>query len=88
MEKGEDFIVERELPTLVARMNALAGGEPLLELEPGRARDRAPATGSSTIRSARTCRSRPFARRARLSRRQADPHGQAASSCSIPARAR
>ncbi|ESY69363.1 FAD-binding dehydrogenase [Mesorhizobium sp. M0051] len=32
MEKGEDFIVEADLPTLVARMNALAGGEPLLEL--------------------------------------------------------
>ncbi|MER8777577.1 FAD-binding dehydrogenase [Mesorhizobium sp. M0977] len=32
MEKGEDFIVEPELPALVARMNALAGGEPLLEL--------------------------------------------------------
>jgi uncharacterized protein len=30
MEKGEDFIVERELTTLVARMNALTGGEPLL----------------------------------------------------------
>lgn len=32
MEKGEDFIVEADLPKLVARMNALAGGEPLLEL--------------------------------------------------------
>ncbi|MFA6157907.1 FAD-binding dehydrogenase [Mesorhizobium sp.] len=32
MEKGEDFIVEAQLPALVARMNALAGGEPLLEL--------------------------------------------------------
>ncbi|MCV3206274.1 FAD-binding dehydrogenase [Mesorhizobium sp. YC-39] len=32
MEKGEDFIVEPDLPELVARMNALAGGEPLLEL--------------------------------------------------------
>ncbi|MER9587085.1 FAD-binding dehydrogenase [Mesorhizobium sp. M0276] len=32
MEKGEDFIVEAELPTLVARMNALAGGEPLLDV--------------------------------------------------------
>ncbi|MER9302833.1 FAD-binding dehydrogenase [Mesorhizobium sp. M0293] len=32
MEKGEDFIVEADLPTLVARMNALAGGDPLLEL--------------------------------------------------------
>ncbi|AZN97475.1 FAD-binding dehydrogenase [Mesorhizobium sp. M9A.F.Ca.ET.002.03.1.2] len=32
MEKGEDFIVEPDLPALVARMNALAGGEPLLEL--------------------------------------------------------
>jgi len=32
MEKGEDFIVEAELPKLVARMNALAGGEPLLEV--------------------------------------------------------
>jgi predicted oxidoreductase len=32
MEKGEDFIVERELPELVRRMNALVGGEPLLEL--------------------------------------------------------
>ncbi|RUX31985.1 FAD-binding dehydrogenase [Mesorhizobium sp. M7A.F.Ca.US.011.01.1.1] len=30
MEKGEDFIVEADLPALVARMNALAGGEPLL----------------------------------------------------------
>lgn len=44
MEKGEDFIIEAELPALVARMNALAGGEPLLD--PGqvereiRARDR------------------------------------------------
>ncbi|WP_192178363.1 FAD-binding dehydrogenase [Mesorhizobium amorphae] len=32
MEKGEDFIVEAELPTLVARMNKLAGGEPLLDV--------------------------------------------------------
>ena len=32
MEKGEDFIIEAELPALVARMNALAGGEALLEL--------------------------------------------------------
>lgn len=32
MEKGEDFIVEPDLPALVARMNAVAGGEPLLEL--------------------------------------------------------
>jgi len=32
MEKGEDFIVERELPELVKRMNALIGGEPLLDL--------------------------------------------------------
>ena len=33
MDKGEDFIVERELPALVARMNTLAGGEPLLTVE-------------------------------------------------------
>jgi len=32
MEKGEDFIVERELPDLVGRMNALIG-EPLLDLQ-------------------------------------------------------
>ena len=32
MDKGEDFIVERELPALVSRMNALIGGEPLLDL--------------------------------------------------------
>ncbi|MES0199409.1 FAD-binding dehydrogenase [Mesorhizobium sp. M0011] len=32
MEKGEDFIVEADLPALVARMNTLAGGEPLLEV--------------------------------------------------------
>jgi uncharacterized protein len=32
MDKGEDFIVERDLPTLVKRMNALVGGEPLLDL--------------------------------------------------------
>ena len=31
MEKGEDFIVESDLKTLVARMNALVGGEPLLD---------------------------------------------------------
>ncbi len=31
MEKGEDFIVESDLTTLVARMNALVGGEPLLD---------------------------------------------------------
>jgi hypothetical protein len=31
MDKGEDFIVERELETLIARMNALVGGEPLLD---------------------------------------------------------
>jgi predicted oxidoreductase len=30
MDKGEDFVVERDLSTLVARMNALAG-EPLLD---------------------------------------------------------
>jgi predicted oxidoreductase len=33
MDKGEDFIVERDLAALVARMNALAGGEALLKLE-------------------------------------------------------
>ncbi|MGP0089147.1 MAG: FAD-binding dehydrogenase [Xanthobacteraceae bacterium] len=32
MDKGEDFIVERDLAVLVKRMNALAGGEPLLNL--------------------------------------------------------
>jgi predicted oxidoreductase len=32
LDKGEDFIVERDLSTLVRRMNALAGGEPLLDL--------------------------------------------------------
>lgn len=32
MEKGEDFIVEPDLSKLVARMNALAGGEPLLDV--------------------------------------------------------
>ncbi|ESY67822.1 MULTISPECIES: FAD-binding dehydrogenase [Mesorhizobium] len=32
MDKGEDFIVEADLSKLVTRMNALAGGEPLLEL--------------------------------------------------------
>ncbi|MBZ9822297.1 FAD-binding dehydrogenase [Mesorhizobium sp. CA4] len=32
MEKGEDFIVEADLAKLVARMNALAGGEPLLDV--------------------------------------------------------
>jgi uncharacterized protein len=32
MDKGEDFIVERDLSTLVKRMNALVGGAPLLDL--------------------------------------------------------
>ncbi|PBC05457.1 FAD-binding dehydrogenase [Mesorhizobium sp. WSM3860] len=32
MEKGEDFIVEPDLSKLVARMNALAGGERLLDV--------------------------------------------------------
>jgi uncharacterized protein len=32
MDKGEDFVVERDLPTLVKRMNALVGGEPLLDV--------------------------------------------------------
>ncbi|CDX16373.1 KsdD-like steroid dehydrogenase MSMEG_5835 [Mesorhizobium sp. ORS 3324] len=32
MEKGEDFIVEADLSKLVARMNALAGGKPLLDV--------------------------------------------------------
>ena len=31
MDKGEDFIVEPDLAKLVARMNALVGGEPLLD---------------------------------------------------------
>jgi uncharacterized protein len=31
MDKGEDFIVERDLATLVKRMNALTRGEPLLD---------------------------------------------------------
>jgi uncharacterized protein len=31
MDKGEDFIVERELSALVKRMNALIGGAPLLD---------------------------------------------------------
>jgi len=33
MDRGEDFIVERELGPLVSRMNVLAGGEPLLSLD-------------------------------------------------------
>ncbi len=33
MDKGEDFVVERDLATLVERMNALVGGEPLLTIE-------------------------------------------------------
>jgi predicted oxidoreductase len=33
MDKGEDFIVERDLGLLVVRMNRLAGGEPLLTRE-------------------------------------------------------
>jgi uncharacterized protein len=32
MEHGEDFIVERDLATLVNRMNALTGGTPMLSL--------------------------------------------------------
>ncbi len=32
MDKGEDFIVERDLATLVKRMNALVGDTPLLDL--------------------------------------------------------
>jgi uncharacterized protein len=32
MDKGEDFIVERDLATLLKRMNALAGDTPLLDL--------------------------------------------------------
>ena len=32
MERGADFIVERDLATLVQRMNALIGGEPLLDV--------------------------------------------------------
>jgi uncharacterized protein len=32
MDKGEDFIVEHDLATLVKRMNALVGGTPLLDL--------------------------------------------------------
>ncbi len=31
MEKGADFIVEKEVATLAARMNALVGGEPLID---------------------------------------------------------
>jgi hypothetical protein len=33
VDKGEDFIVEREVSSLVSRMNALVGGEPLLTVE-------------------------------------------------------
>ncbi|MGN6535370.1 MAG: FAD-binding dehydrogenase, partial [Mesorhizobium sp.] len=32
MDKGEDFIIERELAKLVERMNALTGGAPLLDV--------------------------------------------------------
>jgi uncharacterized protein len=32
LEKGEDFIVERDVANLVRRMNSLVGGEPLLSL--------------------------------------------------------
>jgi uncharacterized protein len=32
MDKGEDFVVERDLATLVKRMNALVGGTPQLDL--------------------------------------------------------
>ena len=62
MDKGEDFIVERDLTRLVERMNALAG-EPLLNLI-GSSMRSPRATCSSTTRSARTRRSPPFARRA------------------------
>ncbi len=33
LDNGQDFIVERDLPALVTRMNALIGGQPLLTLE-------------------------------------------------------
>jgi predicted oxidoreductase len=33
MDKGEDFVIERDLARLVERMNALTGGAPLLALE-------------------------------------------------------
>ncbi len=33
MRQGEDFAVARELPELVAKMNAITDGQPLLELE-------------------------------------------------------
>jgi uncharacterized protein len=32
LDKGEDFIVDRDLASLVTRMNALVGGEPLLSV--------------------------------------------------------
>ena len=31
MDKGEDFLVDKDLTSLVSRMNALVGGEPLLD---------------------------------------------------------
>ena len=33
LDKGEDFIVERDLGKLVARMNTLAGGSPIIDAE-------------------------------------------------------
>ena len=63
MEKGEDFIVEDELPALVRRMNALTGAS-RCSISPSSSARSTPATGSSTIRSPRTCRSPPCAARA------------------------
>ena len=67
MDKGEDFIVERDLATLVKRMNALVGGEPLLDLCARRTRDRRPRSRGSKIPMARTRRSRRSVRRATIS---------------------
>ena len=64
MDKGEDFIVERDLATLVKRMNALVGGEPLLDLARVEreivARDRA-TRQSRMARTGRSWRSAPRA---------------------------
>ena len=66
MDKGEDFIVERDLAALVKRMNALAGDELCSTSQPSSARLRR-AIASSTTPSARTRRSWPSAPRENIS---------------------
>ena len=66
LDKGEDFIVERDLKKLDARMNSLAGGSPIIDADQLERDLRARSADRQRLRQGRADRSHP--RRTCLSR--------------------